>query len=277
MRCTTLAVRALAVLGLIGCAATTADAPDPKLAEGGAPPLWMQVAGSGEPTVLFEAGSGDDHSVWAEIEPAVRKRSGVRTVVYDHAGLGKSAPAPGPYRIDDEVAALRRALDRFGVRDEIVVVAHSYGGFVATMLAASDARVVGAVFVDAHVVEYFDDARLAQLASRSTSELAALERSDAARARVLAPILRSLPDTVRRVRSTPLPATIPVIDIVAERSWGETAEDNAALQRAHAAFVAASPARVALPARGAGHYVMRDQPELVIDAIARLLLYIHHS
>jgi pimeloyl-ACP methyl ester carboxylesterase len=41
--------------------------------------------------------------------------------------------------------------------------------------------------------------------------------------------------------------------------------------------VAASPARVALPAPGSGHYVMRDQPELVIDAITRLLLFIHHT
>jgi hypothetical protein len=32
--------------------------------------LWMQVAGVGEPTVVFESGGGDDSSVWAKIERA---------------------------------------------------------------------------------------------------------------------------------------------------------------------------------------------------------------
>jgi pimeloyl-ACP methyl ester carboxylesterase len=272
MRCT------LLVLGLaFGCGGTIHEVVEPTTADVNGPQLYMQVAGNGDPTVVFEAGGGDDSSVWAAIEPQVRRRCGVRTVVYDRAGLGKSGPAPGPYRIDDEATALKRGLDRFGVRGEIVLVAHSYGGFIATLVAASDPRVVGVVLVDANIVEFFDDAEVAHIVARYTSQLPALERDKPAVARVMGPVIRSYPDTVRRMRAVPMPVNLPLIDIVAEHSWGDSDEENAAMKQAHAVFVAASPARVALPAPGSGHYVMRDQPELVIDAITRLLLFIHHT
>jgi len=240
-------------------------------------PLWMQVAGHGDPTVVFEAGGGDDSSVWSAIEPAVRQGSGVRTVVYDRAGLGKSAPSPGPYRIDDEATALKRALDRFNIRGPIVLVAHSYGGFIATLVAASDPRVAGAVLVDANLVAFFDDAEVAQLQASYAAQLDALERASPARARVMRPLMRAYPETVRRLRAVPFPPALPTIDIVAEHSWGDTDEENAAMRRVHAAFVAASPSRAALLATGSSHNVMRDQPALVIDAIARMLQFLSHS
>jgi pimeloyl-ACP methyl ester carboxylesterase len=266
MRCTSLLLVVLA-----GCAAAPSAPADPNKVDVNGPQLWAQVAGNGEPTVVFEAGEGDDSSVWAAVEPEVRRRAGVRTVVYDRAGLGKSGPAPGPYHIDDEASALKRALDRFGVRGRIVLVAHSYGGFIATLVAASDARVAGMVLVDAHLVEYFDDAVVARLLAKYTPQQGGLERDSPARATVMIPLMRAYPDTVRRMRAVTFPPALPTIDIVAERSWGDTDEDNAAMRRVHAAFVAASPARAAMLATGSGHYVMRDQPELVIDAITRML------
>jgi pimeloyl-ACP methyl ester carboxylesterase len=236
----------------------------------------MQVAGDGEPTVVFEAGGGDDSSVWAGIEPAVRLRSGVRTVVYDRAGLGKSPPAPGPYRIDHEVDALERALARFSIKGPIVVVAHSYGGFVAELMAAHDQRVVGMVLVDANLPAAFDDAEIAHIQARYLPQLPALEKANPRLAQVMGPLLRAYPDTVARVRAAPFPANLPTVDIVAEHSWGDSDAENDAMKRAHAAFVAAAPAaREAVVAAGSSHNVMRDQPELVISAIARVLQRVH--
>ncbi|HEU4732364.1 MAG TPA: alpha/beta hydrolase family protein [Kofleriaceae bacterium] len=252
-----------------------AAAPEPPDAE--APQLWMQVAGDGDPTVVFEAGDGDDSSVWASVEPDVRLHVGVRTVVYDRAGLGKSAPAPGSYRIEDEAAALLRALDRFGVRGPIVLVAHSYGGFIARLVAAGDPRVVGMVLVDANLPEFFDDAELAYLQAKHTAQISELERKNPALARVMGPLMRAYPATVARVRAATLPANLPIVDIVAERSWGDTEQENAAMRRVHAAFVAASPAREAVLATGSGHHVMRDRPEVVVNAIGQILRRVRAS
>lgn len=232
--------------------------------------LWEQTAGRGVPAVVFESGGGDDSSVWAAIEPEVQKL-GVRTIVYDRAGLGRSDPAPGAYRIEHEAEALERLLDSCGVDRPIVLVAHSYGGFVTTLVAAHDPRVAGIVFVDANLPAYFDDSVLAALAAEYTPQFDALQRARPKLAAVMIPMMKAYPDTVKSVRAVQLPANLPVIDIVAENSWAKTPEQAEAMRRAHADFVKSSPSREAIVARGSSHYVMKDQPDLVIAAIKRMV------
>ena len=238
-----------------------------------APKLWTAVAGAGSPTVVFEAGGGDDSSVWAAIEPAVREANGVSTFLYDRAGLGRSDPPPaGEYRIDDEAAALRRALDARSVSGPVVLVAHSYGGFVATLVAATDPRVAGAILVDANLAAFFDEAEVERLLALYTPQFPALEEQAPELARVMIPLMRAYPETARRLRSVDYPASLPTIDVVAEHSWGATQAQNEAMRRAHAEFVAAAPdTREAVLAEGSGHYVMRDRPDVVLAAIARMV------
>jgi pimeloyl-ACP methyl ester carboxylesterase len=232
--------------------------------------LWMRVAGVGKPAVVFESGGGDDSSVWAKIEPEIRQ-DGVRTVLYDRAGLGQSDREPRPYSIDHEAKGLERALDRCGVRRPIILVAHSYGGFISTLVAAGDRRVVGVVFVDANLADYFDEAEVARILAQYTPQFAPLEHAKPKLAAVLIPVIQAYPETAKRLRRVVFPPDLPVIDIVAEHSWSNTPEEAAAMRRVHAAFVAASPAREAVFADGSSHYVMRDRPELVISAVKRMI------
>ncbi len=128
--------------------------------------LWIQSRGQGTPTVVFESGGGEDSSEWSNIEPAIQERAQVRTVVYDRAGLGKSDPNPRPYRIEDEGVALRRALDQCDIHGPILLVAHSYGGFISEILASEDKRVKGLVLVDANIPSFFDDKEAAVIKAR---------------------------------------------------------------------------------------------------------------
>jgi pimeloyl-ACP methyl ester carboxylesterase len=232
--------------------------------------LWMQIAGRGGPTVIFESGGGDDSSVWAAIEPAVRKL-GVRTIIYDRAGLGRSDLRPGAYQIDHEAEGLERALDLCGVRRPLVLVAHSYGGFVSTLVAAHDPRVAGIVFVDANLAGYFGETELSALAAEYTPQFDALERARPKLAAVMIPLMKAYPETVSRLRSVEVPANLPVIDIVAEHSWAKTPEEADAMRRVHSAFVQGSGTREGIFASGSSHYVMRDRPDLVIAAIKRIV------
>jgi hypothetical protein len=68
-----------------------------------------------------------------------------------------------------------------------------------------------------------------------------------------------------------------IIDITAEHTWVDAPDELAAMRRAHSEFVAASPNRVAIFAAGSGHYVSKDRPELVIDAVLRLISEIHEQ
>jgi pimeloyl-ACP methyl ester carboxylesterase len=234
-------------------------------------PLWASVRGTGSPTVVFEAGGGEDSSVWAAFEPEVRDHHRVQTMVYDRAGLGRSPPSAPPYRIDDEADTLRRELDRQRITAPVVLVAHSYGGFVATLVAAADPRIAGVVLVDANLAGFFDDAQLDRLLAMYRPQFPALEQKAPELARVMIPLIEAYPATVARLRQVDIPAGTPTIDIVAERTWVDTPEEIEAIRRAHRDFVAASPHRRAVFAEGSGHHVMRDRPDVVLKAVAELV------
>lgn len=238
---------------------------------GDPPALWVSVRGVGSPTVVFEAGGGEDSSVWADLEATVRRECQVRTMMYDRAGLGRSAPTEPPYRVHDEADALRRELDRHGITAPIVLVAHSYGGFIATLVAADDPRIAGVVLVDATLAGFFDEAQLERLRERYTPQFPALEQAAPQLARVMIPLIRAYPDTVARLRQVDIPAGTPTIDIVAEHTWVDSPEEVSALRQAHRDFVAASPRRQAVYAEGSGHHVMRDRPDLVLGAVAQMI------
>jgi len=234
-------------------------------------PLWTSIRGAGSPTVVFEAGGGEDSSVWSELVAEVRDRYEVRTMLYDRAGLGRSPPSRPPYRIDCEADALRREFDRHGITAPVVLVAHSYGGFVATIVAATDSRIAGVVLVDANLARFFDDAQTKRLLATYRPQFPALERAAPELARVMIPIIEAYPATAARLRQVDIPAATPTIDIVAERTWVETPEEITAIRQAHRDFVAASSHRRAVFAEGSGHHVMRDRPEVVLEAVAELI------
>jgi pimeloyl-ACP methyl ester carboxylesterase len=252
------------------CTGAVADCVGRKVDVGGYA-LWMQSRGDGIPTVVFESGGGEDSSEWSNIEPVIRERAKVRTVLYDRAGLGKSDPNPRPYRIEDEGTALRRALDQCDIHGPILLVAHSYGGFISEILASEDKQVKGLVLVDANIPSFFDDKEAAVIKARYEPLADSLKKDKPDVARVLIPVVQAYPATALHMRDVQIPLNLPVIDITAEHTWVDAPDELAAMRRAHSDLVAASPNRVAIFAEGSGHYVSRDRPELVIDAVVHLV------
>ena len=103
--------------------------------------IWVNKEGSGSVTVVFEAGFGNESTVWSEIAPQARKM-GAQTFVYDRAGMGNSTINTNiPYSIKNDVHILKTALARCGIQAPIVLVGHSYGGGISLMAASDDERV----------------------------------------------------------------------------------------------------------------------------------------
>jgi pimeloyl-ACP methyl ester carboxylesterase len=261
---------------MLWCRDAVADCAGRKVDVGGYA-LWMQSRGDGTPTVVFESGGGEDSSEWSNIEPVIRERANARTVVYDRAGLGKSDPNPRPYRIEDEGTALRRALDQCDIHGPILLVAHSYGGFISEILASEDKQVKGLVLVDANIPSFFDDKEAAVISARYTPLAENLIKEKPDLGRNLFRQDQAYPATARHMRSVHVPLNLLIIDITAEHTWVDPPAELAAMRRAHSEFVAASPHRVAIFAKGSGHYVSRDRPDIVIDAVLRLISEIHEQ
>ena len=85
------------------------------------------------------------------------------------------------------------------------------------------------------------------------------------------PMMEASPVTARRLRAARIPAALPIIDIVAEHSWPTTPESATAMRDAHSAFAGHSRFRESVFAAGSSHNAMEDDPDLVVDAISRMI------
>jgi len=223
----------------------------------------FHVTAGRSPAIVFESGGGDDSSVWRSVAPAVGVATGATVVTYDRAGFGESDPDPQPYSIDRETDDLGHALHRLGVKPPFVLVAHSYGGFLAALFASRHPyEVSGIVLLDANLVGFFTDAEVARLTGSIDRET--LRKRNPALLRVL----EAFPATVRRMRTAAVPESIPLLDVRAEQPPVESPEEAASWARTHEAFDAASSHRRGMLMRGTGHFMMRDRPAAIARTIA---------
>jgi pimeloyl-ACP methyl ester carboxylesterase len=85
---------------------------------------------------------------WSLVQPGVAQFA--RVCSYDRAGDGWSDLGPHPRTLRQIVYELRTLLDKGGVKPPIVLVGHSYGGWLVRLYAATyPAEVAGMVLVEA--------------------------------------------------------------------------------------------------------------------------------
>lgn len=236
--------------------------------------LWVDYEQIGPVTVVFEAGGGNDSSVWKDIVPEVQALS-ASTFVYDRAGLGKSAVDDSPYSIQREVNALAMALDRCHIENPIIMVAHSYGGMISQLFAAQDARVSSLVLLDAVVPGFYTPTRLDELLARYRPQYAQLRNQAPELARTMIPLMEAYPQSTAALDKAVLAEDLQLIDIVAEFPAENSPEDVFAWKQAHRDFVAADHDWEQIVAQGSSHNIAAEAPELVTRAITDMLFEIN--
>jgi pimeloyl-ACP methyl ester carboxylesterase len=150
---------ALLILLSLPAAATWAQsesAPPPfpppgKLVDGGGWRLQLNCTGearASQPTIILEAGAGDFSVEWSLVQPGIAKFA--RVCLYDRAGDGWSELGPHQRTFHQIVYELHTLLDKAGVKPPLVLVGHSYGGWLVRLYASTyPADVAGMVLVEA--------------------------------------------------------------------------------------------------------------------------------
>jgi pimeloyl-ACP methyl ester carboxylesterase len=105
-------------------------------------------ARASQPTVILEAGKGDFSVEWSLVQPGTARFA--RVCSYDRAGDGWSELGPHPRTFHQIVYELHTLLDKARVKPPLVLVGHSYGGWLVRLYASTYAAdVVGMVLVEA--------------------------------------------------------------------------------------------------------------------------------
>jgi pimeloyl-ACP methyl ester carboxylesterase len=109
--------------------------------------MHLYCTGEGSPTIVLDAGLGNDSLIWANVQPTLSKTT--RVCSYDRAGFGWSDLQPRPrdaHRITDQLHAL---LTLAGIKGPMVLMGHSIAGlYIRDYAARYPQNVSGLVFVD---------------------------------------------------------------------------------------------------------------------------------
>jgi pimeloyl-ACP methyl ester carboxylesterase len=109
--------------------------------------MHLYCTGEGSPTLVLEAGGGDDALKWGKVQPELSKTT--RVCSYDRAGEGWSEPQPGPRDADQIAAQLQALLQQGGVTGPVVLMGHSLGGmYIRDYASHYPENVVGLIFID---------------------------------------------------------------------------------------------------------------------------------
>lgn len=252
---------------LILSPATTAT-PRDTLIDVGGHALHLEVReGARLLTVVLEAGGGADASSWGTVPDSLARETGATIVTYDRAGLGESDPGPPDLTPEDEVRALRQALDRLGTPPPTVLVGASYGGMLALLHAALHPdHVVGLVLVDP----------MNPVFVRETGDFVQSTAPDIAepandRERVIVRMKRTFADLTARTAAIETGLEIPMIILTAGKPWWGEPEIDRAWRRSHEVMAGRRPGRDLVVAQGSDHDVPEKRPDLIVNAVKRLL------
>ena len=232
--------------------------------------------GSGGVTLVLEAGLGDDHTVWREVQ---RKLAAVgRIVAYDRAGLGLSEPSAAPRTPDRVAGELHALLAAAGIAPPYVLVGHEAGALYLRAFAARyPGEVKGLVLVDpAHEALA---ARLSALDAVSWEDYleqkrtfyASLSEATLAEFDAFTDVLTAAPPAVADdLPDVPVVLLSALRPVAAPRWVGETAEGLAAREALHRAWAVQVRATHVVTKRSSS-YVHLDEPGLVADAVLQVL------
>jgi pimeloyl-ACP methyl ester carboxylesterase len=109
--------------------------------------IRMECMGTGSPTIVLDAGLGDDGLVWGGVQPVLAKTT--RVCSYDRAGFGWSDPLPAPRDAEHIAAELHGLLAAAGISGPLVLMGHSISGlYMRAYTTRYPSDVVGLIFVD---------------------------------------------------------------------------------------------------------------------------------
>lgn len=251
--------------------------------------LHMDCLGQGQPTVVIDVGIGESYTSWRPIQEALARDTLV--CAYDRAGYGRSEPGPMPrdhHRAASELASL---LECAGIAGPCLFLAHSLGALNAQALAHGFPEcVAGLVLLDPPPARFIAGEAFGELGQMADQETNAMRQAAEGMRQSSAPYAEGRAvyfdalasehasmfslgaDALAFARST---SDLPLVVIASEQPnprFGDLAEGFQRFWIRQCQELAASSSKGEfILARGCGHHIHLDAPDLVLCAVREML------
>ncbi len=239
--------------------------------------LNFRVIEGGDLTILLEAGGGMDSREWNNLAPGLARKTGATIVSYDRAGFGKSDLPETPHDMREEVEWLWKGLQKLELDKNLILVGHSFGGWMIRLLSSDHPQVVrGMVFVDPFTnefvdllgVEYLDVHPMAGKLPFNTSQPDRLTKIQRAMVRMVGD---GLGPKMEIMRKTAIPSDIPVLVITSGRPFLPKTEEQEAWRLSHERMTASIEGATLVVAEESDHMIPLRQPDLIIEAVMKVI------
>jgi pimeloyl-ACP methyl ester carboxylesterase len=230
--------------------------------------------------ILLESGGGLDSAEWNALAPRLAQETGATVIAYDRAGFGKSDLPETKYDLREDTAALWRGLRTLGLDRNLILVGHSYGGFLIRFEAAEHPDAVrGLVFVDPFTVEFVDMFGIEYCNNHplmgklpfDTSRPETLSKFQRAAVRMVGAPDRNLAEKIAVMRKAVIPEGIPVRVITAGIAFLPKPEEQKAWRESHERLTASIKGAVLVLAEKSGHMIPYSQPDLIVSVVSEVI------
>ncbi|MDH3376783.1 MAG: alpha/beta hydrolase [Gammaproteobacteria bacterium] len=248
------------ILFLAGCASL----PDTSIRDIQNRKVAYAGKGEGSPIIVLESGMGPSMTTWAPIFENLSQIT--RVFAYNRPGYGRSTLNKVPTTARELAEQLHQNLISTGHAPPYLLVGHSAGGLYVNVFARMyPEEVVGVVLIDSTHPSQFEYFRK----ERPVLHTAFITTTAIGNTAYEASILKNIHTEFASIEPFP---NIPLVVLTAEKSslfetakmrkkWVEFQEDLANMST-H------STHKVVL---GSGHFIHKDNPQLVIEEITRLI------
>jgi pimeloyl-ACP methyl ester carboxylesterase len=227
--------------------------------------------GDGDALIVLESGLGDDWSSWSPVLAPLAERA--RVLAYSRPGYGQSSAVTTPRDVFTEARELHEILQTLDRKSPRILVGHSLGGLIVQACAALDpSAVAGMVLVDAphpDQIAYLnrDTSQAGEVYREHVVALTGVARQEHEALIAFAGRGSSLQPTLCNGRVILLYACL--------RS--NVSEGYQNYRRGRARETVARYPNAELREVYCGHYIHRERPFAVLDAVDEVLARLRHE
>lgn len=219
--------------------------------------------GKGIPVIVLESGLGVSMSTWSPIFERLSETT--RVFAYDRLRLGRSTQTQTPETAWEVAEQLHQNLISTGHAPPYLLVGHSAGGLYVNVFARMyPEEVMGVVLVDSTHPSQFENSRTEQ----PITYLTLLAASVIGKMADDASIIKNVHNEFKNIEPFP---DIPLVVLTADKFLLETTQRRERWLELQEDLASMSTDLTHKVVAGSGHFIHKDNPQIVIEEITRLI------